>query len=71
LLRHYHTELGAHGAPAPAFDDAWDLYRRSFSYGYLLWVITRIRSRDEVLAHMPRIAAAMTDHQTYHLLGVV
>jgi aminoglycoside phosphotransferase (APT) family kinase protein len=70
LLRHYLGELAAQGAPAPAFDDAWDLYRRSFSYGYLLWVITQIRGRDEVLAHMPRIAAAMTDHQTYRLLGV-
>jgi aminoglycoside phosphotransferase (APT) family kinase protein len=71
LLRHYLAELKAQGAPAPAFGEAWDLYRRSFSYGYLLWVITMIRGRDEVLAHMPRIAAAMTDHQTYRLLGVV
>jgi aminoglycoside phosphotransferase (APT) family kinase protein len=71
LLQHYLDELAAHGAPAPAFEEAWDLYRRSFSYGYLLWVITQIRGRDEVLAHMPRIAAAMTDHQTYQLLGVV
>jgi len=71
LLRHYLDELAAQGAPAPTFDEAWDLYRRSLSYGYLLWVITQIRGRDEVLAHMPRIGAAMTDHQTYRLLGVV
>ena len=71
LLRFYLTELAANGAPAPSFDEAWDLYRRSFGYGYLLWVITMIRGRDEVLQHMPRLGAALTDHQTYRLLGVV
>jgi Phosphotransferase enzyme family len=70
LLQHYLHELEAHGAPAPAWDDAWDLYRRSFPYGYFLWVITRVRDRSEVLAHMPRLAAALADHGTYRLLGV-
>lgn len=70
LLQHYLDALAAEGAPAPSFDAAWDLYRRSFGYGYLFWVITQIRGRDEVMAHMPRIGAAMTDHQTYQLLGV-
>jgi aminoglycoside phosphotransferase (APT) family kinase protein len=71
LVRHYLTELAALGAPAPDFDDGWELYRRSFTYGYLLWVITQVRGRDEVLAHMPRIAAAMSDHDTYRRLGVL
>jgi len=71
LLRHYLAELEANGAPAPSFDDGWDLYRRSFTYGYLLWVITMVRGRDEVLQHMPRLGGAMTDHETYRLLGVV
>jgi hypothetical protein len=71
LLRFYLAELAATGAPAPSFDDAWDMYRRSFAYGYLLWVITMIRGRDEVLQHMPRLGAALTDHQTYRLLGIV
>ncbi len=70
LLRFYLAELAANEAPAPSFDEAWALYRRSFSYGYLLWVITMIRGRDEVLQHMPRLGAALTDHQTYRLLGV-
>jgi hypothetical protein len=70
LLRFYLAELAVNGAPAPSFDEAWDLYRRSFGYGYLLWVITMIRGRDEVLQHMPRLGAALTDHQTYRLLGV-
>jgi len=70
LLRHYLAELAATGAPAPTFDAGWDLYRRSFGYGYLLWVITVIRGRDEVMQHMPRLGAALMDHQTYRLLGV-
>jgi hypothetical protein len=70
LLRHYLDELVGHGAPAPAWDDAWDLYRRSFPYGFFLWVITQVRDRTEVLAHMPRLIAAMTDHGTYRLLGI-
>ena len=71
LLRHYLAELAAHGAPAPAWEEAWDLYRRSFPYGYFLWVITRVRDRSEVLAHMPRLIAALADHDTYRRLGAV
>lgn len=38
---------------------------------YLLWVITQVRGRDEVLAHMPRLGAAMADHEVHHRLGVI
>jgi hypothetical protein len=69
LLRHYLDRLEAHGAPALKFDDAWDQYTLSFSYGYFLWVITRISSREVVLIHIPRIAAALTDHDTFRRLG--
>jgi hypothetical protein len=71
LVHLYLTELAAHGGPSIDYEEGWELYRRSFSYGYLLWVITQIRGRDEVLAHMPRLAAALTDHDTYRLLGVI
>jgi aminoglycoside phosphotransferase (APT) family kinase protein len=71
LLQHYLRELAAQGAPTPSWDEAWDLYRRSFPYGYFLWVITRVRDRSEVLAHLPRLLAALADHDTYRLLGVV
>lgn len=70
LLGHYLAELAGRGAPAPSWDDAWDLYRRSFPYGYFLWVITQVRDRTEVLAHLPRLVAALADHGTYGLLGV-
>ena len=71
LLRHYLRELESCGAPAPPWDDAWEQYTLGFSYGYFLWVITRISSRAVVLIHIPRLAAALTDHDTFRRLGVV
>ena len=70
LLRHYLAELDSLGASAPAWDEAWEQYTLSFSYGYFLWVITRISSRAVVLIHIPRLAAALTDHDTFRRLGV-
>jgi len=71
LLRHYLAELKALGVAAPSFDDAWESYTLAFSFGYFLWAITRISSREVVLIHIPRIAAALTDHDTYRRLGVL
>ena len=71
LLRHYLRELESFGAPAPPWNDAWEQYTLGFSYGYFLWVITRISSRAVVLIHIPRLAAALTDHDTFRRLGVV
>ena len=71
MLRHYLRELESLGAPAPAWDEAWEQYTLGFSYGYFLWVITRISSRAVVLIHIPRLAAALTDHDTFRRLGVV
>jgi aminoglycoside phosphotransferase (APT) family kinase protein len=71
LLEHYLGALEASGGPALPTDDAWDDYTLGFAYGYFLWCITRVSSREIVLIHMPRIAAALTDHDTYRRLGVV
>ena len=71
LLRHYLLELESFGTPAPTWDEAWEQYTLSFSYGYFLWVITRISSRAVVLIHIPRLAAALTDHDTFRRLGVM
>jgi hypothetical protein len=71
LLQHYLHELEANEASGPAWDEAWEQYTLSFSYGYFLWAITRISSRAVVLIHIPRLAAALTDHDTFHRLGVV
>lgn len=72
LLQHYLGELARAGVPdPPGWDEAWERYRLHFPYGYFLWAITRISSREVVLVHIPRIAAAMDDHQTLRRLGVV
>jgi hypothetical protein len=70
LLRHYLAELERRGAPVPAFDEAWDAYGTGFTWGYFLWVITTVSSRAVVLEHIPRLGAALTDHDTYARLGV-
>ncbi len=71
LLRHYLHELEGLGVDAPSWDEAWESYTRGFCFGFFLWVITRISSRAVVLIHMPRLAAALTDHDTYRRLGVI
>jgi hypothetical protein len=70
LLRHYLDALAACGVEPPSWDDAWSSYASSFAHGYLLWVITRVASRDWVLLNVPRLATAMADHDTYGRLGV-
>jgi Ecdysteroid kinase-like family len=71
LLQHYLHELEANGASGPAWDEAWEQYTLSFSYGYFLWAITRVSSRAVVMIHIPRLAAALTDHDTFRRLGVI
>lgn len=70
LLRHYLGELAALGVDAPGWDEAWERYGLGFAFGYFLWAITRISSRAVVLIHIPRLGAALTDHDTYRRLGV-
>ena len=69
-MRHYLDELGSHGVDAPSFEEAWERYTLGFTWGYFLWVITRISSRAVVLLHIPRLGAALTDHDTFRRLGV-
>jgi aminoglycoside phosphotransferase (APT) family kinase protein len=71
LLRHYLHELESGGVVVPPWEEAWEKYTLSFSYGYFLWVITQISSRAVVMVHIPRLAAALTDHDTFRRLGVV
>jgi hypothetical protein len=70
LLQHYLDELRRHGVDTPTFDDAWELYTLAFTWGYFLWTITSISSREVVLLHVPRLGAALDDHDTYRRLGV-
>lgn len=70
LLRNYLDELGSQGVDPPPFDEAWERYTLGFTWGYFLWTITRISSRAVVLLHVPRLGAALADHDTFRRLGV-
>ena len=70
LLARYLAELRRRGVDAPSFDGAWESYTLGFTWGYFLWTITRISSREVVLLNIPRLGAALTDHDTFRRLGV-
>jgi hypothetical protein len=69
LLRGYLEELGSLGVDAPDWPDAYDAYASGFAWPFFLWTITRISSRAVVLQHMPRLGAAIADHNTWSRLG--
>ncbi len=66
LLEGYLEALGAAGADAPRFDEAWDRYRRSPTYGLAAWLHTvagaRFHPLPDCLAVIGRFGAAYGDH---------
>jgi hypothetical protein len=72
LLSHYLTQLHKHGVKVPKFSDAWDDYRRSMFYAFLVWMgnADEWQIPEINLACFARAGAAMIDHDTYGLLGV-
>jgi hypothetical protein len=71
LLRHYLSVLRDNGVEPPEWDEAWERYTLGFTWGYFLWVITQVTAREIVLLHIPRLGAALTDHDTFSRLGVL
>lgn len=72
LLRHHLDHLRALGAQTPAFEDAWDEYRRWPVWGLVCWVVTQDGWQDRVNIHetVRRFATAVDDLDSYRLLGV-
>ena len=70
LLRTYLTALGAGGAPAPSFDDAWLDYRRHVVHG-CLWAVCPVEMQpvDVIGANVERFAAAFDDLDTASALA--
>lgn len=62
LLRGYLGELARHGAPAPDFDAAWDLYRAQLFYG-IVWTVVPPGTQPEaaITAVSTRFAIAIDD----------
>ncbi|MDG2029172.1 MAG: phosphotransferase [Acidimicrobiales bacterium] len=69
LVRGYLRELASQGIEPPPWDEAWASYTTGAVWGWLLWTITSVSSREVVLVHMPRIGAALADHDTFGKLG--
>lgn len=70
LLRGYLDELAKLGVEPPSFDEALDRYARQLAYGYFLWCLAAATPRVDIVEHIPRIGAAMIDHDTFARLGV-
>jgi len=68
LLGHYLDRLGAAGAQAPTFDDAWEAYRRSMPYGFFLWGITQYVTQDIIGVLLTRLSRAALELESYHAL---
>lgn len=70
LLRHYLDALAAHGVAAPAFDVAWDAYRREVAYGLFIFLINETRFQTEAVntAYTARFGAAALDLETVGLV---
>jgi aminoglycoside phosphotransferase (APT) family kinase protein len=70
LLRGYLGRLSELGVRPPAWEDAWAAYGSYAVYGYFLWSIAQMTPRVDVLEHIPRLGAAIVDHDTFARLGV-
>jgi len=76
LLAFYLDRLAAHGARPPAFDEAWDAYRRQTLYTFVGWLYTigfgplqpNMQPNAVCLAVIERSAAAVEDLDSLALL---
>jgi aminoglycoside phosphotransferase (APT) family kinase protein len=69
LLAHYLERLRAGGIEPPAWDDAWDEYRRGIVYGYYLWGITRLVAPDIIEELLHRLGSAALAHSSFDAVG--
>jgi hypothetical protein len=70
LLAHYLDQLRAGGIDPPAWDAAWDEYRRGIVYGYYLWGITRLVAPAIIEELLHRLGSAVLAHDSFGALGV-
>jgi aminoglycoside phosphotransferase (APT) family kinase protein len=73
LLVHYLGALSALGVdPVPAFDEAWDDFRRYIAYALLIWPTNHVshQPEDNIRAQTERLTAAAADFRMFELWGV-
>jgi hypothetical protein len=68
LLRHYLDRLGSEGVNAPAFDRAFEAYRRAMPYGFFLWGITQYVQQDIIGVLLHRLGTAASELESYDAL---
>ncbi|HKX77409.1 MAG TPA: hypothetical protein VJM34_02700 [Novosphingobium sp.] len=73
LLRHYLSELAAHGAQAPSFEETMRVYAAYHALGYLIWLCnSNIYQLPAInTANASRFSAAMLDHDTKRVLQTI
>lgn len=71
LLVRYLEALRAYGVDPPAFEDAWEAYRRETAYGFFIFAINENEFQTESVntAECARFASAAIDHDTVRLLS--
>ncbi|HXY92117.1 MAG TPA: phosphotransferase [Acidimicrobiia bacterium] len=70
LLRHYLDQIRARGVEPPAWDEAWEEYRRGIVYGFFLWGITRYVAPAIIAELLHRLGTAVCAHGSFAALGV-
>lgn len=72
LLRHYLSELSAHGVDAPTFDDAWTDYRRHMVYGLFGWLtnLEQFQPEENITATIERFATAVVELDAYDTIDL-
>jgi hypothetical protein len=72
LLGHYLSQLVAHGADAPSFDDAWTDYRRHMVYGLFGWLtnLEQFQPEANITATIERFATAVVELDAYDTLDL-
>ena len=58
------------GVEPPAWDEAWEQYRRGIVYGYFLWGITRLVDAPIIAELLTRLGTATHDHDSFGAVGV-
>lgn len=72
LIAGYLKALKRHGVEPPGFDDAWESYRRSLIYGFVIWLGNPDSMQPPEVNQicLERFSAAMIDHDGFGVHGV-
>lgn len=70
LLAYYCEQLAQHGGTPPDTETAWRQYREAISYGLLMWGMTQRVEPAIIRLFVSRLGTAISDHDSFALLGL-